>query len=500
MKKTLLFCLLAMIAGIPIHTHAQKQTGQFKTFVHIGNPGQKGVVDYNAETQEYTLEGASGNMWFDHDDFHYLANRIKGNFILQAQVEFIGKGVDAHRKVGWMVRHSLEPNSPHINGVVHGDGLTALQFRKSPGGTTEEVRSEIVAPDVIQLERKGNTYILSTARFGEPFVSVKVDSLALGNDVYVGIFLCSHNEQAVEKAIFRNVRVIIPAKDNFVPYRDYIGSHVEVMNVENGRRKILYSEPVSLQAPNWTPDGKALIYNRNGLLYNLPLDTKKPTQINTGFATKNNNDHVLSFDGKQLGISHNSPEDKGQSVVYTLPATGGTPKKITTNNPSYLHGWSPDGKYLIYTGGRNDEYDIYKISVKGGKETRLTTYKGLDDGSEYTPNGKYIYFNSTRSGLMQIWRMKPDGSKQEQVTSDNYNNWFPHISPDGKWIVFLSFMNDVDPDDHPFYKHVYLRMMPITGGKPKVIAYIYGGQATINVPSWSPDGKQVAFVSNSVVE
>jgi Tol biopolymer transport system component len=296
------------------------------------------------------------------------------------------------------------------------------------------------------------------------------------------------------------VRVIIPAKDDFVPYRDYIGSHVEVMNVQSGKRKIIYSEPGSLQAPNWTTDGKSLIYNRNGLLYNLPLDTQKPTLINTGSATHNNNDHVLSFDGKQLGLSNNSPEDKGESVVYTVPVTGGTPKKITTNYPSYLHGWSPDAKYLVFTGGRNEEYDIYKISSKGGKEIQLTTAKGLDDGAEYSPDGKYIYFNSTRSGLMQLWRMKPDGSKQEQITSDNYNNWFPHISPDGKSIVFLSFMNDIDPDDHPFYKHVYLRMMPITGGKPKVIAYIYGGQATINVPSWSPDGKQVAFVSNSVVE
>lgn len=498
MKSPLI--ILCMLTLLCLHAIAQKQTGPFKTFVHIGNPGQKGTVDYNEETQEYTLEGASGNMWFDHDDFHYLAKRINGNFILQAQVAFIGNGVDAHRKVGWMVRHSLEPNSPHINGVVHGDGLTSLQYRKLPGSTTEEIKSEAKGPDVIQLERKGNTYIFSTAHYGEPFVTVKMDSLALGNDVYVGIFLCSHNEKAVEKAVFRNVRVITPAKDNFVPYRDYIGSHVELMEVATGNRKIIYSEPVSLQAPNWTPDGKTLIYNRNGLLYNLPLNTLKPVQINTDFATRNNNDHVLSFDGKQLGISHNSPEDKGESVVYTVPVGGGTPKKITVNNPSYLHSWSPDGKYLIYTGGRNGEFDIYKIASKGGKETKLTTYKGLDDGAEYSPDGKYIYFNSTRTGLMQIWRMKPDGSKQEQITSDNYNNWFPHISPDGKSIVFLSFMNDIDPDDHPFYKHVYLRMIPITGGKPKVIAYIYGGQATINVPSWSPDSKQIAFVSNSVIE
>jgi Tol biopolymer transport system component len=98
---------------------------------------------------------------------------------------------------------------------------------------------------------------------------------------------------------------------------------------------------------------------------------------------------------------------------------------------------------------------------------------------------------------MQLWRMRPDGSAPEQLTDDGYNNWFPHISPDGKWVVFLSFMQDVKPDEHPFYKHVYLRLMPASGGKPRVLAYLYGGQGTINTPSWSPDSKRLAFVSNT---
>jgi Tol biopolymer transport system component len=173
------------------------------------------------------------------------------------------------------------------------------------------------------------------------------------------------------------------------------------------------------------------------------------------------------------------------------------PKKITPTGPSYLHGFSPDGRYLVFTGGRNNNFDIYKIPVNGGSEIRLTTDSTLDDGPEYSPDGKFIYFNSVRTGRMQLWRMKPDGSNQEQITFDDYNNWFPHISPNGKWIAFLSFLNDINPNDHPFYRRVYLRLMPISGGKPKVITYLYGGQGSINTPSWSPDSKQIAFVSNS---
>ncbi len=229
---------------------------------------------------------------------------------------------------------------------------------------------------------------------------------------------------------------------------------ISILDLQSGHRKVVYSVPDSLQAPNWTRDGKALIYNRNGRLYRFNLARNSPVAIDTGLAVNNNNDHVLSFDGKLIGVSNHSKEDENKSMIYVLPVEGGTPRRITARGPSYLHGWSPDGKFLIYTGERNGEFDIYKMSINGGDETQLTTAKGLDDGSEYSPDGRYIYFNSTRTGTMQIWRMKPDGSSQQQITNDDYNNWFPHVSPNGQWICFLSFSKDVAPDDHPFYKRV----------------------------------------------
>jgi len=442
----------------------QAPRGLFQGETDVGQVTQRGSITYDTVRERYTIAGSGANMWSDRDDFHFVWRRIQGNFLLIARAQFDGPGVEPHRKLGWTVRADLATGAPHVTAAVHGDGLVALQFRRTAGGTTEEVRSPVAGPDVIQLERAGDSYTLSVGRFGDSLAPVRVANLPLGDQVYVGLFICAHNDTVVERATFRDVRITAPPPDGFVPYRDYIGSNLEILDVATGDRTIVYRAPESLQAPNWTKDGKALIYNSGGLLYRFDLADRRPVAVNTGFASSNNNDHVLSFDGRTLAISNHSAEDHNASIVYTVPVGGGTPRRIP---------------------------------VDGGDETRLTSVPGLDDGPEYSPDGRDIYFNSVRSGTMQIWRMRADGSAPQQITSDQYNNWFPHVSPDGRWIVFLSFMKDVAPDDHPFYKQVYLRLMPTKGGPPRVVGYVYGGQGTINVPSWSPDSRRVAFVSNT---
>jgi TolB protein len=503
-----LLCFWAVLGGlVPVAAEdVPRPLGQFSGHADIGSPKISGSAAYKTASQEYALAAAGTNMWGPRDEFHFVWKKMKGDFILQARIELLGKGVEAHRKLGLMVRSTLEADSPYADATVHGDGLTSLQYRRDKAGITDEVTSAVAGPDVIQLERKGRSFILSAARYGDPFTASRLEELALGDEVYVGLFLCSHNPDVVEKAVFRDVRIVRPAKDGFVPYQDYIGSHLEVLDLESGHRQLVHSSAEPFEAPNWTRDGKALIYNSSGRspgrgrLYRFDLASRRSTLIDTGFANRNNNDHVLSFDGATLGISDHSTGD-GQSVIFTVPAKGGTPRRITPLAPSYLHGWSPDGKFLIYTGGRNDEYDVYKIRADGsGAEIRLTDVKGLDDGPEYSPDGKFIYFNSVRSGTMQIWRMGPDGQDPKQLTNDEYQNWFPHLSPNGRSIAFLSFAKDVDPSDHPYYKRVYLRLMPAEGGAPRVIAYVYGGQGTINVPSWSPDSRKLAFVSNTDLE
>jgi TolB protein len=497
-----LACSLTVFAGTPV--------GQFADSADIGAPAIPGSTTYDASIQTYRMSGAGSNIWGTADQFQYASNKMKGDFIVRARVAFVGLGTDPHRKLGWMARASADKDAPYVDACVHGDGLTSLQFRRTKGGITEQVVLELKGGDVIQLERKGNTYIFSSARYGETFTTGTLADLDLGEELDVGLFLCAHNAAVKEEALVRDVRIVQPPKAGYVPYRDYIGAHLEILNVHTGQLQIVASSPEQFEAPNWMLDGKTLIVNvsgpgpNKGQLKTFNLLTKEWGALDTGNIGRNNNDHVLTFDGKQLGISVHTPEDGGRSGVWKLPSAGGKPTKVTKNSPSYFHGWSVDGKWMVFTGGRKetpdakaDKYDIYKIPADGGDEVRLTSSPGLSDGPEFSPDGKYIYFTSTRTGLMQIYRMNLDGSNQEQITNDGLNNWFPHISPDGKWIAFISFNTDVKPDQHPYYQQCYIRLMPIGGGTPRVVAYVFGGQGTINVPSWSQDSARVAFVSNS---
>jgi len=472
----------------------------FEFHADVGAVKLSGGLDYDREQQVYTMSGSGANMWLGEDEFHFAWRKMSGDFILSAEAKLLGDGVDPHRKLGWMIRTDLDHDSSYVDVALHGDGLTSLQFRRAKGEVTEQVVSDVSYPDILQLERRDGKFTMSVAKRGDELTRTEFSAVALPGEVYAGLFICAHNADVTEMGQFSNTRITIPAPPDFQPYRDYYGSRLEIMDVETGHRRVVHTTEDSMQAPNWTTDGQALIYNRNGRLYRIQLDSRDITEINTDFATNNNNDHAISFDGERLAISHHSEDHGGASMVFTMPITGGVPKLVTRRGPSYFHGWSPDGKWLVYTGGRNDEWDIYKIRSDGsGDEIRLTHDPALDDGSEFSPDGKTIFFNSSRSGKMQIWRMNADGNDQVQVTDDEFNNWFPHVSPDGKQIVYLAYPPDIDADDHPWYKHVYLMHMNVENGDSKVIANLYGGQGTINVPSWSPDSKRIAFVSNSIL-
>ncbi|HEY0744711.1 MAG TPA: hypothetical protein VGD40_24760 [Chryseosolibacter sp.] len=487
---------------------AQAPLGIFTNASDVGNPKLKGSSSYNKMDQSYQLKGAGYNIWFARDEFHYAYRKISGDFILTADFELVGKGTDPHRKTGWMIRPSTDEADMHVTGTVHGDGLTVMQWRTAKGQEMRDPEDEIFAPkkkySTIRMERAGKVISMLAAHPGEPLQLIGTYTPEnLPDEVLVGIFVGSHNAEVLEEARVWNVRIDKPVSDNYNPYRQgFIGSRLEILSLVDGKRKVIHEHTGRFEAPNWMPDGKKLLYNQDGFLWTIPIEGGTPEKFNTDFANRNNNDHGISFDGKMLAISHHRDGlPGGGSTVYVMPLKGGPLKQITEKTPSYWHGWSADGKEVYYVAQRegSPSYDIYKASVAGGPEAKLTNnVNSHADGPEASPDGKYIYYNANPTGTMQIWRMKPDGTGQEQLTFDEYNNWFPHISPDGKWMVIISFPTTINPNDHPSYKRVMLRLMPLTQpGAPRVIAHLYGGQGTINVPSWSPDSKYLAFVSNS---
>ena len=513
MKLLLLLILPVLYFSAYAQTNA---IGIFDGHKDIGNPKLAGSASFDEGSQTYAITGGGSNIWFNRDELQYLYKKINGDFILTANFEFVGEKGNGHRKIGWMARQSLDEAAASMNSVTHGDGLTVLQWREMRGAYMRDPQDEIFLSkrnfEILQLERVGKKFIMRVAHPGEPLQEVGAHDMPdLPDSIYAGLYICSHDSDKVEEARIWNVRIDKPVPNDYspnplsklAPFKGVMGCRMEIMNVFDGKRKVIHEFARKFEAPNWMPDGKKLLFNQDGSIYTMSIEGGEPEKLNTGAIDRNNNNHLISFNGKMLAISsHRQGLPGGGSTVYVVPITGGEPKLVTANTPSYLHGWHPNGKEVAVVAQRNGSniYNLYRVSIADGSETNLTNNtSGHVDGSEYSPDGKYIYYNANPTGTMQVWRMKADGSGREQLTFDEYNNWFPHISPDGKWMVFISFQPDTEPAGHPSYKKTMLRLMPVSGGAPKVIAFLYGGQGTINVNSWSPDSKRIAFVSNSQV-
>jgi hypothetical protein len=482
--------LLAFAANMVLAQAPPAPLGIFESHGDVGTVLHPGSAQYDGAHQTYTISGSGENMWFGVDDFQFAWKKMSGDVAISADIAFVGNKGNNHRKAVLMIRQSLDGNSAAVDIARHGDGLTSLQFRAAAGADDHEVQSNVSGPQRVRLEKRGDWfYAFVAGKDGRLQPAGTSTKLALTGPFYIGIGVSAHDKDATETAIFSNVKIegLSAADDqNLALY-----SSLETVAIASTDRRVAYVAQAHFEAPNWSHDGSYFLFNQEGGIYKLALNSDAPMRVATDPQVHCNNDHGISPDGTMIAVSDSTKT--GKSMVYTLPIGGGTPRQITENAPSYWHGWSPDGKTLAFTGQRDDNFDIYSIPVQGGIEKRLTTAPGLDDGPEYSPDGAWIYFNSERTGSMQIWRMHPDGSGQEQVITSETNDWFPHISPDGKWMVYLSYEKGVT--GHPGNKDVTLNLMSLADKKIKVLAKLFGGQGTINVPSWSPDSAKVAFVS-----
>ncbi len=495
----------AACAMFATHAVAADRVGIFENHVDVGATAISGKASF--ENGSYRLSASGANIWGTVDAFHYAASPVKGDTYIAADIVFEGEGVDPHRKAGLMMRQSLDADSPYVDIMVHGDGLVSLQYRETKGGETRQVIANQQGARRVALEyHDGYAWMSLSGPDGQVRSVGGGVRIALGQSYLAGLALSAHNNAVSETAVFSNVELepLAPGVAGWPTPQTRAESTLEILSIADRNRTIVYHTTDLIEAPNWSRDGRTLLYNSGGHLFTLPaippFGGGTPVKLDTGPLGKMNNDHGYSPDGKWIVVSDQTQPDN-QSRIHILPVAGGVPRLVTPKAPSYWHGWSPDGKTLAYIASRGGDYDVYTVPVEGGLETRLTDSPGLDDGSEFTPDGKWIWFNSVRSGNMKLWRMRADGSQPEQMTSgDDSRDWFPHPSPDGKWIAYIAFGTDVAVGDHPANKNVSLMLMSAAGGKPIVLTKLFGGQGTINVPSWSPDSKSIAFVSYRPVE
>jgi TolB protein len=277
-------------------------------------------------------------------------------------------------------------------------------------------------------------------------------------------------------------------------------SQLTIIDLDGSGKTVVFETDEVIEAPNWTPDGRWLVFNAGGEIWRFATDgSGELAKINTGTIRDLNNDHVLAPDGRAIYLSNNDGH------LYAVPFAGGEPRKVSNDHSEphhyYLHGISPDGLTLAYVAVEGQAGDkrinLFTIPAAGGPDIRLSDVGYPNDGPEYSPDGEWIYFNSERAakipGHAQCFRMRLDGTGIEQLTFDERVNWFPHLSPDGQSIVFISYPSGTT--GHPANKEVILRFMRPDGTEQRDIVAFFGGQGTINVNSWSPDNRRFAYVA-----
>lgn len=284
-----------------------------------------------------------------------------------------------------------------------------------------------------------------------------------------------------------------------------------MVNVETGAATLRFSSNELLfEAPNWSPDGKSLLINGSGRLFRLPVEGPGGLEeIGLGDIAEINNDHVISPNGATAYVSSEDGHIYAVDLGAVDGGSPGTPRRVTNGNGGnfrhYLHGVSPDGGTLAYIGltgeGGKMLTNVFTVPSAGGPDVQLTDDDFPDDGAEFSPDGAWIYFNSERGssvpGHAQLFRMPAAGGTPEQLTFDERVNWFPHLSPDGSRIAYVSFPPGTL--GHPADVPAVVRLLE-RDGSIRDLAHVYGGQGTMNVPSWSPEGRRIAIVTYPMEE
>ena len=495
---------LAFCLGLGATPAGAGTLGLFDAQSDVGSVTPPGTGAFDAARGVYTLTSAGANAWYREDGFHFVWKKVSGDIALQADVAWppvtYGHDPVGHRKALLMFRQSLDPGAVYADAAPHGDGTTALQYRRETGANTQDIEINLGAAKTVRLEKRGDTITLLASFHGEALHRTGASiTLHLEGTFYAGIGLTSHDVNTTDVVQFANVKLEAPAP--LGTGKPATWSTLQVVQTEDPFRRamMIRTAPGIFEGPNRSPDGSFLLINSKGRLWKVPLLNPKtpsggePAPFDAGDASGCWGEHGFSPDGKWLAVSCSTPSAKGPDV-YLVPAGGGPARRVTHHPVSFFRGWSPDSATVVFASIRGGSTQLYAIPALGGRETLLTS-TGNNDGAEYTPDGAWLYFNSDRTGAMQIWRMRSDGSQPEQVTHDAFNDWYPHVAPDGKQIVFLSYARGVM--GHAMNRDVSLRLLDPATGDVRKLVDLFGGQGSLDSPSWI-DKNHLGFTSYEI--
>ena len=148
----------------------------------------------------------------------------------------------------------------------------------------------------------------------------------------------------------------------------------------------------------------------------------------------------------------------------------------------YLHAQAPKTEKIAFSSNRDGNWEIYLMNPNGSRQERLTRNNALDHSPVWSPNGEQILFTSDRDGVRDLYVMDADGSHVRRVFGKPAVRIEPTWSPDGERIAF-----------HAETPRWSIQTATIHGGDVKQVALAewHGGN-----PSWSANGKEIAFVRN----
>jgi Tol biopolymer transport system component len=500
-----------MAAGV--RPEALAPIGLFEDQVDVGVPATigPGSASYDAAKKTYTIAGGGENMWATADHFHYVWKKMSGDVTLSATIQFTatqpaGTTPVDHRKACLVLRQTLDADSLYADAAAHGNGMTALQWRAAKGDVSHDIETNIVGPKRLRIEKRGDYVSMFVADPGKAWRPAGGSTrIHLTGDFYVGLGVSSHSTDRIDTATFSDVEIATPAP---MAADAQLVSTLETIVLSSKDRRVVHvsAKGDPIESPNWLQGTtNTLVYNAGGKLFRVRADLPRaepnvkgpltPEPVALGDLRRITGNHVLSRSGAMWAVTDESQVVGGQRrpLIFTASTGGGPARRVTSQSPSYVHGFSPDGRTIVYSGERDGNLDIYAMGVAGGDEQRLTTDAGRDEGAEFSPDGQSIYFTSDRGGAAQIWRMHADGTAQEAVTTDDQSNWSPHLSPDGRTLVFLSAAKGAVGRQQN--GDVTLRRMNLADGTVDDLTTFFGGQGTMNVSSFAPTGLHLAFVS-----